>query len=476
MASNLKLRNLTWFARVAVPRKLRATVGKAEVLRSLKTRDRREADRLKHRALADIHAELSRAAVAASLSPESAEYVVEVARLQREAVKSGTQSEESAELALDAALEKHLDRLAKKRGVGADGHPILPEAHERTLKLAHRVFRGEELVLLDDTVTKYLAEVKPRITNAGYSAKARQLAAFVEWIGKDTELSTITRKVTGRYASEVVQTSTLATKTRKDWLANLTAFGSWCEQYGLIEANPWRNLTRTIKESTRGGRPRPRPFTESELDHLVRSLPKGSPMLPLACLAAYSGARLEELCAMKVEHVTDDALRVMEGKNENSVRFIPLHSSIRPMVKRLLATSQDGYLITGLLPGGADDKRSHYVSKTFGDHLRRHKFPAVLTFHGLRRSFAQRCELVGVTETTAAQLLGHHRQGLSYGLYSPGVEFPQLTEAMAKITYGKPVDKLVADLGPTSEITKVSRRRTVGRLVARLKGTSSASA
>jgi integrase len=167
------------------------------------------------------------------------------------------------------------------------------------------------------------------------SAKSRQLAAFVKWLGKDTELSTITRKVTGRYAAEVVHPAQRATKTRKDWLANLTAFGSWCKQYGLTESNPGRNLTRTFKESTRGGRPRPRPFTEGELDALVRSLPKGSPLLPLACLGAYSGARLEELCSMKVEHVTDDALRVMEGKNENSVRFIPIHKTLRPMVKRL---------------------------------------------------------------------------------------------------------------------------------------------
>jgi hypothetical protein len=113
----------------------------------------------------------------------------------------------------------------------------------------------------------------------------------------------------------------------------------------------------------------------------------------------------------------------------------------------------------GLLPGGADGKRSHYVSKSFGDHLRRHEFPEVLMFHGLLRSFAQRCELAGIPSTTAAQLMGHHRQGLSYELYSPGVDFPQLAAAMKRITYSAAVDKLVSNLGAAAEITRVSRKR-----------------
>jgi integrase len=80
-----------------------------------------------------------------------------------------------------------------------------------------------------------------------------------------------------------------------------------------------------------------------------------------------------------------------------------------------------------------DGKRSHYVSKSFGDHLRKRGFPDELTFHSLRRSFAQRCDLAGIPPTTAAQLLGHHRRGLSYGLYSPGVDFPKLG--------GEPLDR-----------------------------------
>lgn len=57
---------------------------------------------------------------------------------------------------------------------------------------------------------------------------------------------------------------------------------------------------------------------------------------------------------MKTEHVTTDAFRVMDAKNTNSVRYVPIHATIAPMVSQLLATSCDGFLISGLLPGGAD--------------------------------------------------------------------------------------------------------------------------
>ena len=163
---------------------------------------------------------------------------------------------------------------------------------------------------------------------------------------------------------------------------------------------------------------------------------------------------------MKADHVTAGAFRVMEAKNENSVRYVPVHPIIEPMVARLIETSVDGHLITGLIPGGADGKRSHYASKAFGDFLRANGFKdTTLTFHSLRRSFTQRCETAGIPESTAKLLTGHARQSLTYGLYSPGPEYSSLTAAMQKVSYGPAADTLVVSLAARSAITKKSRRR-----------------
>jgi integrase len=172
--------------------------------------------------------------------------------------------------------------------------------------------------------------------------------------------------------------------------------------------------------------------------------------------------RIEEIAAMKVEHLTDKAFRVMEAKNENSVRYVPIHPAIKPMVSRLVETSGDGYLVSGLLTGGADGKRSHYASRYFGNFLRSHGFTdKTLTFHSLRRSFTQRCEQAEIPESTAKLLTGHSRQSLTYGLYSPGPEFPSLETALHKIGYGDLTDKHVRELAKDIKVTEMMRRRAL---------------
>ena len=239
MASNLKRQKLTYYARYVVPRPLRRAVGRSEVLRTLQTQDLREAHKRKHRVLAQLQEMVSKIAVEASLPKERAEYVLTTARQLREEVAKGASTEENALLAFDAALENH---LALHGGDEAQ----LPEAHERTLRLANQVLTHGNVTLLSEAIAKYLKEIKARITAGAHRQKGKQLHAFAEWLG-EVDVSTITHKVAGRYVADVVQVSDLATKTKKDWIGNLTAFGSWLALYGLTEFNPWSGLTRAIK-------------------------------------------------------------------------------------------------------------------------------------------------------------------------------------------------------------------------------------
>ncbi len=91
----------------------------------------------------------------------------------------------------------------------------------------------------------------------------------------------------------------------------------------------------------------------------------------------------------------------------------------------------------GLIGGGADNKRGHYIGKEFGKALRRHGIAdKAVVYHGLRASFAQKLERGGVAMTTAALLLGHERDGMSYGTYSKGVDDDALVDAVKKVNYG----------------------------------------
>jgi len=184
-------------------------------------------------------------------------------------------------------------------------------------------------------VTKHLKKLAGRITPSALATKQRHLTDFSTWAGADAELSTITRRLTARYVMEVIQPGTQATKAKTDHIANLSAFGGWLERYGFCESNPWRGRARTIKESTRGDASRRmRPYTFDEVQQLLTKLPHGS-MRDVTVLALWTGARLEELRQLKVEHVKDGALHIVAGKSSNAVRAIPIAGTIGPLVEHL---------------------------------------------------------------------------------------------------------------------------------------------
>ena len=371
--------------------------------------------------------------------------------MQREAMKAGM-DEHTAEAGLDAAVESWLERMASKFGTGADGAPLLPETKERAVRLAHRVFHGDQPDLLSDYVTKHLKEVAARITPSALATKTRHLTDFATWAGADAELATITRRLTAKYVMEVIQPGTQATKTKTDHLANLGAFGSWLERYGFCESNPWRGLARTIKESTRGdASQRMRPYTVDEVQQLLTKLPTG-PMRDVTVLALWTGARLEELCQLKVEHVKDGCLQIVAGKSANAVRAIPIAPAIGALIEHLKATSGDGYIIAGCRATGADRKRSATMSARFSTWLRLNGWKAdhTVTFHSTRRTAATRLEAAGIPQNIAAKLLGHARTGMSYGLYSGGPEWAQLVAAVEAIDYGPEVSNLITTQGSST--------------------------
>jgi integrase len=138
---------------------------------------------------------------------------------------------------------------------------------------------------------------------------------------------------------------------------------------------------------------------------------------------------------------------------------------VAPLVKRSVATASDQWLIPGLLTRGKDARRSAGAVKRFGYHLRQHvgMTDTALTFHSLRHTFTDRCEIAGVPETTTKLLTGHSRgDWLTYGHYSKGLPLTELAKAISKVTYG-PADALARRTAARAKVTVGSHRRTPAR-------------
>lgn len=440
-------------------------MGRQDIVRTLGTRDLTLAKRKLHAVLAEIQREIATAEANRELPPTSAEWVISAAHEARQTVTKGIATEEDAELGLEAAVDKHFEALREEHGEDEEGDPDMPAGNARAIQIAHRVFAGEALGLFSAQSEAHLAEIAGSIRAQTHADKKKALQALRDWLGADLEVTAVTRKVAGRYLTESLMKKGRAAKTTKTELSHVSAFWNWMLTRGVVDSNPWLRMGSSLPTNKRGTQAPRRPWTDAEVAKLIKGTPTNDPLWSLSALALYTGARIEELCSLKVTDIEDDAIRIREGKSASAVRAVPVHPVIAPLVKKLVAESTDSWLVPGLLPGGRDQRRSAGASKRFGWHLRNHLKLAdtALTFHSLRHSFVSRCEEAGVPQTTAALLVGHSRAGsLTYSKagvgYSPGLPLQELAKAISKVSYGA-ADELVKRTAGKVKITVRSRRR-----------------
>jgi integrase len=209
--------------------------------------------------------------------------------------------------------------------------------------------------------------------------------------------------------------------------------------------------------SKRGEAPKRRQWTDAALKTLLSGqyTPRYTAILhDLVRLALVTGARLDELCALRTTdvHKGEDGLwiTIREGKTEAAVREVPIHDSAAHVLLRRRKTA-DGFVFEGLVPGGPDKKRSWSVSKAFGRYTKGLGLDEDRqVFHALRYTFMEMMEAAEVPASTTKLIVGHKRPSLTYGLYSKG-ERVKLRKHINKLSYGDDVMELIRGAGKTQE-------------------------
>ena len=149
----------------------------------------------------------------------------------------------------------------------------------------------------------------------------------------------------------------------------------------------------------------------------------------LITLGAYSGCRIEELCSLKLGNVYSDKIEIVDAKTEAGWRTIPIHPHITQTVARLVDTSTDGYLLSGLTFNQYGD-RSNAIGKRFGRLKSSLGYGKDYVFHSLRKGFATQLENATIPVTVVARLMGHEIDGQTFGNYSDGLALKGLREAI----------------------------------------------
>ena len=181
-------------------------------------------------------------------------------------------------------------------------------------------------------------------------------------------------------------------------------------------------------------------FKAAEVKKLMKAAEdKGDTQLvQLIELAAYTGARIEELCSLKASDVIKvdgvNCLNIRDAKTEAGNREVPIHPSIAKLIKQLIKETGDGYLLSGLT-FNKYMQRSNAIGKRFGHMKTAQGFGKGHVFHCFRNTVATQLENAGIPEGVAADIVGHEKKTITYGLYSGGASAKIKYEAVKKIKY-----------------------------------------
>lgn len=125
---------------------------------------------------------------------------------------------------------------------------------------------------------------------------------------------------------------------------------------------------------------------------------------------------------------------IEDAKSPAGWRDVPIHSRLEPALRELRNSSKDGYIISGLTFNKYDD-RSNAVGKRFGRLKLGLGFGPQYVFHSIRKTVATALENAVVPEGVAADILGHDKPNITFGLYSGGNSLANKQAAIQRLHY-----------------------------------------
>lgn len=418
--ANLELRNHIWYAVLTVPQDARERLRKLRFKKALGTSNKREAELLAAPLIARWKAEIKQAR-------GSAGAVATEAMRWRDMLSLTTDPDDKE--VLDLFLVEKAEEVEKVKG---------PQAASDFFDVASG----------DKTLTNEFFEPWKAQLDLAPKTKDQMVKDVSLFVAKFPLLESITKANVRKWV-EVLAAAGKGVSSIERILSFSRNYWRYLQSHDAVpaDAEPLRGVLNTSKSSKSKAKKNV-PYEAADVVKLweaatqsrvgvVKKAPFSIELSHLIKLGAYSGARIEELCSLKVSEIKDEAFMISDSKTAAGVRIVPIHSAIAPLVKSLVKASKDGYLISGLTFNKYDD-RSNAIGKRFGRLKTRLGFSGAHTFHSFRSTVVTQLENAGVGENLAADIVGHEKPRITYGLYSGGATLEVKREALEKVSYPFP--------------------------------------
>ena len=256
----------------------------------------------------------------------------------------------------------------------------------------------------------------------------------------------------GKPLKQVVESGatykTITAVTVNNRLRKLSAFLNWCKSNGYVADNPLAGLkvmTGSAKEA-RLSFDQHDLATLLDLDALKAQARKHPWRYWLPLLGRTTGARLEELCQLRVDDFIeqqgiqciriDDNREGQNLKNSSSRRMLPLHPALIDLgllqhVESVRSTRADR-----LFPEleAVRGKLGHAPSKWFGRYKTKQGIiDPRKTFHSFRHTLIDDLRDAGVQDSLIKRIAGHEDGAITFSIYGSRSPLKAMAEALQRI-------------------------------------------
>jgi integrase len=326
----------------------------------------------------------------------------------------------------DVALKVSDKQVAEKKL-----RELIKEAEqERAGIIAPRLRREAAQAPLESLMEEFLADVKGRGRTPAYTQGLRTQITRLMKAGNWKKFPDITPISFINWRNN----STLAPKTKNEYLAAIKEFIAWLVKYGKAESN---SLKTVPKLENRQINPR-RALTNTEVSALLDS---AGIRKPIYMTALYTGLRRNELRQLEWGDVHFNAnkphikARANTTKNKKNAT-LPLHRDLVEILKSIKPKNgkQSDRVFAGELFSSSRqqerDFRNAGIQKR--DHLGR-----VADFHCLRHTYCTMLANAGVPLRTAQALMRHSDPKLTANIYTDENAL-QLADSVNKLDWLEP--------------------------------------
>ena len=432
-----------WSVKVSIPKDVRHVFGKVAFKQALKTSDKIVANARAAPLVLKFQKQIVEAKENPNLSinetlTEAKKRLQELRSKINTASESPSQAQELVDLkeTQDAIESVVSDAILAAKGV-VDSSELTGQDRGEAFE-TYKVITGQLVPTLDNLEPFLKAQAVEPNTSRRYHQMIHRFS------GKHPVASKVTTKNAREYVRHLSEDCRLTPRTVRSHILPLRTYWTWMLDNELLvdtHTNPFDNAKIPKVSSKDAAKEARFPYEIDDIQKLKVAIASGEDFMLKALFAfgIYTGARREEITQLTLSDVAEDHIKIRAAKTRAGNRSVPIHRQLRPIIDTLIASnpspSLDAYLLFNLTTNRYD-KRSLQVGKRFSRLKTKLGFGDQHDFHSIRKTVSTQLEQAGVSEGVSADILGHEKKTMTYGLYSGGTSMEQKTAAINLIDYG----------------------------------------